>query len=781
MSLMLPLPKSMQQKAAGNTHPGLALDKYVASWDPDSRDSGKLQEKIQKPVLEKVVSLSQRQIDGTLFSAVTERRKRVLSGLNAALFSCSTTSPLSMHLARAASLENAGICLHPLYGFAYLPGSGIKGMARAYAESVWLPAQPKSGTNEAKGKIEAVFGRSPASGRKNRHGVPHNTTDQSRNEDSADVGKAESRECAGCVVFHDAWPETWPRLSVDIVNNHHPKYYDGTEDPGDWENPIPVYFLSVVPGTAFSFALSLRRPDESPALLDQTREWLVGALCALGAGAKTNAGYGCFLPIEGKAPSLPGHVFETEIELVTPAFFAGAMQGQDDCDLRGATLRGLFRWWWRTLHAGHLSRESLRSVEAAIWGNTKAAGAVRVTVSRCEQPFAQRYDFKDRFTPKADFKNRNELQDTPDKKTTQGLFYLSYGMDDSGRKRWYAPVGSRWTIGLSARSAEFNGSHIPASDVLAQAKGALWLLCQFGGVGSKCRKGFGSFKFGENFAEMNLDQMRTDATSFRRALNLSENNLTELSSPSLARMLACSVPTPWTNYWFALDQLGFAVQGFSKKHKHNSEKKALGLPRRIGAPVIGDFKAVKGDRHASPVHFHFDREKTGKLILQITAFPSAFLPDFKKSQEFIKGFIDYLTREIQRRSSEGSKGLKPAFSPTSAVATQSGQHGNQASGLPKSQSLVEVVLLEEKTKKGGWKARHEPSGLSGSVVNHDLIPADKNAGDKLMLVVHSVNPKEIQFKFPTGSEDVSARSGQGGPRKQPGGPRGGGHDRDGRR
>ena len=52
---------------------------------------------------------------------------------------CATTGPLTLHLVRASALENAGICLHPLYGFVYLPGTGLKGMARAYAETVWLP------------------------------------------------------------------------------------------------------------------------------------------------------------------------------------------------------------------------------------------------------------------------------------------------------------------------------------------------------------------------------------------------------------------------------------------------------------------------------------------------------------------------------------------------------------------------------------------------------------------------------------------------------------------
>ncbi len=54
-------------------------------------------------------------------------------------------------------LENAGICLHPIHGFPYLPGTGLKGLARAYAETVWKPAQADA--NAAQAEIERVFGK----------------------------------------------------------------------------------------------------------------------------------------------------------------------------------------------------------------------------------------------------------------------------------------------------------------------------------------------------------------------------------------------------------------------------------------------------------------------------------------------------------------------------------------------------------------------------------------------------------------------------------------------
>jgi CRISPR-associated protein Cmr6 len=68
--------------------------------------------------------------------------------------------------------------------------------------------------------------------------------------------------------------------------------------------------------------------------------------------------------------------------------------------------------------------------------------------------------------------------------------------------------------------------------------------------------------------------------------------------------------------------------------------------------------------------------------------------------------------------------------------------------LPKAGDRVEATLLEERTKKGGWKARHEPTGLAGPIHNSADVPAGAKPGDRLTLEVASVNPREIAFRVP---------------------------------
>lgn len=86
--------------------------------------------------------------------------------------------------------------------------------------------------------------------------------------------------------------------------------------------------------------------------------------------------------------------------------------------------------------------------------------------------------------------------------------------------------------------------------------------------------------------------------------------------------------------------------------------------------------------------------------------------------------------------------------PSSAGATQP---VTAAPGrtIPKPGDRIEATLLAERTTKGGWKARHEPSGLAGPIHNSADVPATANAGDRLTLIVAFVTAREVAFRVPT--------------------------------
>jgi CRISPR-associated protein Cmr6 len=157
----------------------------------------------------------------------------------------------------AAHVLETGITLHRLFGLPIIPGSALKGAAKAYAQLV-------EGRTDDDPELVAVFG----------------TTEQ-----------------AGSVIFFDAIPLEVPKFQLDIMNPHYPQYYDkrgGSSKepvpPADWDSPRPVFFLTVTE-TPYRFAIAARS-EQGNRLLDLAEKWLKGALAELGIGAKTSADYG---------------------------------------------------------------------------------------------------------------------------------------------------------------------------------------------------------------------------------------------------------------------------------------------------------------------------------------------------------------------------------------------------------------------------------------------------------------------------------------------------------
>jgi len=153
----------------------------------------------------------------------------------------------------AESVLETSIRLHRIYGFPIIPGSALKGLARAYAELVECK-------NESDPLFADIFGKSPPEAQ------------------------------AGKVIFFDAIPANPAnlKLELDVMNPHYAPYYQGAQPPADYHNPVPVFFLTIGPGSEFLFAIASQEAD----LANKAGDWLKQALKEMGIGAKTVAGYG---------------------------------------------------------------------------------------------------------------------------------------------------------------------------------------------------------------------------------------------------------------------------------------------------------------------------------------------------------------------------------------------------------------------------------------------------------------------------------------------------------
>lgn len=710
----LTLPESARKLVAqASSHwinPGLQLDKLSRGGDQQAQGKA-------------LASVAGCAGDGELLAELLGRRDAALADLGAARLQGRTVGPLTLHLSRSGALENAGIALHPVYGFAWLPGTGLKGLTRAWAETVWAPEQVDSVA--AWNKIRVVFGASPQSDRA-KGWLP-------------DEVNPPAEDSVGRIVFHDAWPMDWPKLVRDIVNNHHSKYYQGSgeAEPGDWEDPVPVNFLAVADGTKFDFAVSDRARAED-GLARQARDWLRSALAHAGVGAKTAAGYGRIVPVEGDRPSAPRSLLRSEhrLKLVTPAFLAGAAQGESDCDLRPATLRGMLRWWWRTMHAGHLQSAELAKLEALVWGNTETGSAVSIALEPLDSTHPKLYR-KDRI---------QRLSKPSNRRLIQGLYYASYGMDEMAqgkrKSRWYREAGNRWNLVLSARRSSCEHRDVSAQLLLEQAEAALWLLGQFGGIGSKSRKGFGSLGVEGVQSIQSVPDCLRAAKRIRDQCGLATRESVERSASSaLECRIETEIQTQWKDPWRALDRVGTVYQEFVKELEPKRDRRALGLPRSIGKPrqqlrADGDI-----DRHASPVHWSLDQTAKGFLVVRFVAFPAARLPDWDRSRSILARLKTSADSKLRKDVGQGS----PRARQSPRIRVEPSQQDAVSTGPG---SRVRAVLLEERTKKGGWKARTVDGQLSGHISNTTNVPTDRKPGDEVDLVVTSAKPTESIFRWP---------------------------------
>ena len=551
--------------------------------------------------------------DSQLLKTLHSRFDSLWRHVQARTFEGKTVAPLSLHLSRSATFENAGLALHPLYGFAWIPGSGLKGLARAYAR-----------LNASSDDITRILGHEPLD-----------------TEDEEDLA-------AGSVVFHDAYPIEWPKLHIEILNNHHSKYYAGEQPPYDDEDPIPVSYLAVNENTRFRFAISPRTPNSANDL-DLAEEWLRGGLRWLGAGAKTNSGHGYFEFGETKVlPPKGRSIWSAELELVSPAFLAGALQKEQDCTLRPATLRGLLRWWWRALHSGYRSIDQLREWEKLLWGAAEQPGAIGIRVVPVVVKKPKLFD------PDVITKQRSlsEPPGSDPRKWTNSLTYLAYGMQriDSKEKperskpaRYYIEPGARWCVSFSCRAARGEVGSLNEKQVAHQAAAALCALSRLGGVGGKSRHGFGSLNV-QNIKDLDWDGS-PKALAWVHELKAStlpiNSSQTQGSSLAPQRMIhpTTLLSLKGGDAWAALHDLGSKLQSFAQKQKHNRAKSALGLPRRMRELSQLD---LADKRLASPVHFRLVKENN-TYKCQVTIFKTALPRNVEKLQgEIYKELLKHL-------------------------------------------------------------------------------------------------------------------------------------------
>lgn len=335
---LLPLPKNSAQNfkdfEARLQNIGLYFDRYIRFADLDWQMAYQVQKQnnprktdtlnaklwnLQK--LANTQDAINRQWDQSIFIQVINRWLETARSQKAELFPLTPEWRFAVGLGNESAIEN-GFTFHRLYGFPIIPGSALKGLARAaalvaIADSLGVTklslSQVKERGDKKKTPLEKLEGYLLANDERIRDAEHVRKAKNEENKAWKELGQevkqlemipdAQSRidqfrrifgtqHAAGEAIFFDAMPAEAPSLEIDVMNVHYPDYYGKDEYPTDSQNPTPIPFLTVG-RTPFWFAVGRRKPMDSDAY-EQAVTWLKTGLTEFGIGAKTAAGYGYF-------------------------------------------------------------------------------------------------------------------------------------------------------------------------------------------------------------------------------------------------------------------------------------------------------------------------------------------------------------------------------------------------------------------------------------------------------------------------------------------------------
>ncbi len=294
------VPGYLQKENLSKASPALRFGMYLELWGINSKSEQRLwethdvnyrrtgtdkqekpsQDSNKQPSLEKVVQLNRFDLD--LMNRFNKRQQAVFDRLpnddTKHRLIAQSTAPFTTGLGNEHPLENGFAFLNP-YGLSYLPGSGVKGVVRRAAEELAGIApgicwEDESGwTAEA---IDILFG-------------PSDTENARR----------------GALSFWDVMPVVkGNKLTVEIMTPHYSHYYqqkhhEGSISPHDSGQPTPICFLTVPPGSGFTFHVTCDRRFLSPDAGHPANRWqellasaFEHAFAWCGFGAKTAVGYG---------------------------------------------------------------------------------------------------------------------------------------------------------------------------------------------------------------------------------------------------------------------------------------------------------------------------------------------------------------------------------------------------------------------------------------------------------------------------------------------------------
>lgn len=336
------------------------------------------------------------------------------------------------------------------------------------------------------------------------------------------------------------------------------------------------------------------------------------------------------------------------LETVTPLFLGGS-DPRGVPELRPPAFRGALRYWLRALlgglHGGDIA--TVQQMEGTVFGRASdETGSASAIILRMANPQMKQQSY-------SQFKRKS------------GLAYLLFAARGTNSEKERSGLVGKFNLQLSTRPGVSK-----AQEVFQRAYAALWLLTRLGGVGTRSRRGIGSFQVvqagGDLITSLPLTVEATTPQALVQELEQGIRTIRGLIGPNLASLPLRTSPPDFDllhpdvcHIWVvdqtfpsgedALNRIGEVYQAFRNRRQPdkqmikerivNRSKKPFSEPIQraaFGLPIPFFYKDVQNgtaslegdgyDRRASPLWMSVVKLANDQYAIVFTWFQAEFSP-----------------------------------------------------------------------------------------------------------------------------------------------------------
>lgn len=321
-----------------------------------------------------------------------------------------------------------------------------------------------------------------------------------------------------------------------------------------------------------------------------------------------------------------------DLEFVTPAFIGGA-DGKG-AELRSSSFKGMIRFWWRVLFGAKYGNSILEE-ENKIFGsaNDKKTSASNVRISIENSKITTSHEnFKKARETFSYHTNGNKIP-------INIIDYLAYG-----KFEYIKGSGNVYNSSYIVPKSSFTLSISCDKNYTEEVFTALYALVEFGGIGARCRNGFGSMRLiGESRKKLNEKIQKIDIRTM---------NICEFSSFSKISKFYRTKRNDYVSWEEALSDTGIiykdARKSLEKNHKFEN-RGLLARPIEVKKEEIPSY--IKSGRLPKFVFMHVTINGGGKYEGRILTLPIQYYEKHDEKSDYMK-IVDKINSEFEKNMTD---------------------------------------------------------------------------------------------------------------------------------